>query len=524
MDGLEFRVAAPPVTSDPARADVACFIGFVGCRDSEPESQRRRLELLDVPLPIDSWDGFDALLAWDQRALEASPAPLSGALATERRRVCDTALGTAVRAFFAQGGRKCYVVRVGDPWPVLAPAQDRATALAFLPSVPPVSPSDRGTWRGLGHLFGLPDVSFLCLPDLPELFAVESRPHGHEFPPPGEERFVECATLVDPPGHRHLRGFPAPRCDADGFGHWANLVRRIGELLSRHAREVQFVAAVPLPVNEAALAGDPSLASNDSKLRQSQMAQKVRAARDAQWRHVAGIQTAFVQLAYPWLRTRNAANLPEELESPEGSLAGLLADNALARGAWHSLLNRTLPNVLSVEPVLSRADLGRELPFDDQSLTPRNLRERVSLVGPTSGGFRILSDVTTDDDEAYRPANVNRLLVAILRAARLVGEALVFENNGEGLWRRLRDSMISVLARLWADGALRGATAAEAFEVRCDRSTMTQTDIDAGRVVVRLAFTAAAPIQRIVVVLAISERGPVSLVSAQAPTAKQEAA
>src|SRR5262249_39376891 len=66
------------------------------------------LELRDVPVPVDTWDVFDALFAWDARPISES----SGR--------CDTALGAAVRSFFAQGGRKCYVVRLGDPWTALA--------------------------------------------------------------------------------------------------------------------------------------------------------------------------------------------------------------------------------------------------------------------------------------------------------------------------------------------------------------------------------------------------------------------
>ena len=47
---------------------------------------------------------------------------------------------------------------------------------------------------------------------------------------------------------------------------------------------------------------------------------------------------------------------------------------------------------------------------------------------------------------------------------------------------------------------------AEAYQVRCDRGTMTQNDIDNGRVIAIVQFNAAAPIDTITVVL-IGERG-----------------
>ena len=44
MDGLSFATAAPPVESDPARADIACFIGFVAKRGGDVTEQRVGLQ------------------------------------------------------------------------------------------------------------------------------------------------------------------------------------------------------------------------------------------------------------------------------------------------------------------------------------------------------------------------------------------------------------------------------------------------------------------------------------------------
>jgi phage tail sheath protein FI len=93
---------------------------------------------------------------------------------------------------------------------------------------------------------------------------------------------------------------------------------------------------------------------------------------------------------------------------------------------------------------------------------------------------------------------------------------MVFANSGEGLWRRLRSGLEALLLGLWGAGALDGASAAEAFAVRCDRSTVTQNDLDAGRVIARIELSVAHPIERITVVLAMDEGGQVSLVSARA--------
>lgn len=525
MDGLLFESAPRSAPADPARADVALFVGFV---ERRPVPARRPREadasylqralpasllawfvqagwwsgsrpllhpveqlvaLEDLPVPIDHWDAFDALFAWDQRPLDDSG------------RVAHTTLGSAVRRFFAEGGRKAYVVRLGPPWPVRTAAVDRArVGLAGLTRGLDSLPTDRGTWSGLGHVLGLEEVSFLVTPDLPELFAVDPEPPRRDLTPRVPEVFVECGDHPVPPTPVGLRAFPEPRCDAEGFRNWASWVVRVGGWLARYAREAQFLGALPLPVKE----------SN----------RDLRAARQAQWTSAARVQSAFVQLAYPWVRTRESPRLPGDLEPPDALLAGTLARNALTRGTWRPVSREVVANLRALEPVPDRADLERLLNLAAArpgAPSARRARDHVTWVGPSPTGFRWLSDVTTDDDEVYRPANVSRLMSALVRATRRAGETLVFARNGEALWGRVIDVLSRLLSELWSEGALAGASAAEAFEVRCDRSTMTQADLDAGRVIVRVQFTTSVPIQQITVVLALADGGLVSLLSKENP-------
>lgn len=599
MDGLHFQTAAPPARSDPARADIACFVGFVACRQSGaaqradlelalrqlgwtgpplPSSPRvlpsqvvpsgdsanafanwllaqgwtrsasgvaaidlfRRaagallgeplvewsienawaspfsgrnaanlLELADVPVPVDTWDVFDALFAWDQRPL-----------VTGTSRMADTTLGAAVRRFFLHGGRKCFVVRAGDPWSLFTDLSTRAGFRErLLRGVPAPTPVDRLTWRGVAHLFGLPEVSFLCTPNLPELFAVDAGAIAPEDELEVEERFVECSTRQPAATSRGLRAFPVPRCNDEGYAAWAVAVAAIGRLLERHAREVQFVATLPLPVDEALLRADPDVVALPPAERRHGVAVRAFASRVAQWQAARSIQTAFVQLVYPWLQTRESVRLPGGVEPPDAMLAGLLANNALTRGTWRSAAREPVFGLLDLEPVLSVSEMERELPFqgpEGNRRVPRTVRDRISLFTPTPTGFQLLSDVTTDDDESYRPANVNRLVASIVRAARIAGEDIVFANNGEALWRRLRAALEELLLGLWGEGALTGAFSSEAFEVRCDRSTTTQADLDAGRVIARVQFNAANPIEQITVAFAMDEGGHVTLIPSRA--------
>ncbi|MEM9152061.1 MAG: hypothetical protein AAGB19_16625, partial [Cyanobacteria bacterium P01_F01_bin.3] len=212
-----------------------------------------------------------------------------------------------------------------------------------------------------------------------------------------------------------------------------------------------------------------------------------------------GLVSRSVQLTYPWIRSGGRMGLPEGLESPDGVLAGLLARNALSQGTYRSAASLPLAEAVEVAPVLGRSQLYQT------SHRGKSLIERVSLFGPTPTGTQLLSDVTTSLDETVRPASVHRLIGVIIRAARQLGQAYVFEPSGPHVWSQLTESLRGLMNQLYVAGALRGASAEEAFEVRCDRTTMTQTDIDNGRLIARIDFVAALPIERISVTLTVSE-------------------
>ncbi len=59
----------------------------------------------------------------------------------------------------------------------------------------------------------------------------------------------------------------------------------------------------------------------------------------------------------------------------------------------------------------------------------------------------------------------------------------VFERNDESLWSRIRDEISNFLTLVWRSRNLQGSTPGQAFFVRCDRTTMTQDDIDLGRLI-----------------------------------------
>jgi phage tail sheath protein FI len=206
------------------------------------------------------------------------------------------------------------------------------------------------------------------------------------------------------------------------------------------------------------------------------------------------VATAFIQLAFPWLTTAASGRLPQNLEPPEGTLCGAIARNALERGTYRSLGGRPLIDVTGVDPKLPGRDLA-----DPSDLT--TLSGRVTVLGRDPQGFSVLSDVTTSLDPTFRLAHANRLMSALVRALRTIGENLAFEPSNERTWSTLRARAIDVLRVFWRAGALAGSREADAFDVKCDASTTTQDDLDGGRVVVEVTVALTVSIQRINVVV-----------------------
>lgn len=523
MTGLSFQSQKPIIADSPNRMDIACFVGLVDLREgvqrddinqwlyeqswlnsaqgfSATYHRSSAEELLDVPVPIESWERFAQLFSWNERVFGEG---LIGA----------TYLAAAVRSFFAQGGRKCYVVRVASPPTLLATAEERLQLIEKLvpgyPSIVSSHPSDRNSWHGVGHLLGLPDVTMLSVPDLPDLLRSVPNDITTETPLSDTpiEQFVVCSEPVSPPSPDNLVStLSAPSSNVEGFRLWAHVIHLLAEFIAEYRRDIQLIAAIPL-ADKSGSETSPEISNllglmhNETWLSGSLDSNQ-------------SFASAFVQLSYPWLRTVGSDLLPQRLEPPDGSFIGILARNAITRGAYRSVAGIRQTDIQEIYPKLSQEFISAAYVKAPLNASPKlSLIDRVSLFGSTSDAISILSDVTTSNASAYRPANVNRIISMVLRVARQAGEEYVFENNGERLWADITQRLNAVLRILFDLGALRGKQPEDAYFVRCDKSTMSQQDLDTGRVVAEIQFEPAASIESINVILAMHQNGSVSLES-----------
>ncbi|MFL6588992.1 MAG: phage tail sheath C-terminal domain-containing protein [Chthoniobacterales bacterium] len=75
---------------------------------------------------------------------------------------------------------------------------------------------------------------------------------------------------------------------------------------------------------------------------------------------------------------------------------------------------------------------------------------------------------------------------------------ILFEPNREFLWRRVRHQIEAFLFVEFQQRKLAGRKPEQAFFVRCDRSTMTQDDIDAGRLIAVVGVALLRPAEFVV--------------------------
>jgi phage tail sheath protein FI len=204
-------------------------------------------------------------------------------------------------------------------------------------------------------------------------------------------------------------------------------------------------------------------------------------------------------LYFPYLTSVDALTGDPIALPPSGYVAGIYARTDTNRGVWKAPagLETTLLNATGV--VAS----GRLSDSRAGVLNPLgvNCLRTFAGVGTVVFGARTL--VTSNPAfEQWRYVPVRR--TALFIEQTLLGNLgwAVFEPNDEPLWIALRTSVEAFMLSLFHQGAFQGSTPSQAFQVTCDASTTTQTDIDNGVVNLLVAFRPLKPAEFVVIKIA----------------------
>ncbi|KWI28413.1 hypothetical protein WT71_16250 [Burkholderia stagnalis] len=167
------------------------------------------------------------------------------------------------------------------------------------------------------------------------------------------------------------------------------------------------------------------------------------------------------------------------LVPPSGAVLGLIARTDLAAGVWKAPANDALWHVL--KPQYRETQTSG---WFDMSKPTINLIRSFPGRGTRVWGCRTLAGTT---GSPFRYVQVRRMVTWIEANLREVCRFAVFEPNNEVTWFQLRGLCNAWLRRVWLEGGLAGADESAAYSVQVGlNESMTQVDIDAGRLLVKI--------------------------------------
>ena len=205
--------------------------------------------------------------------------------------------------------------------------------------------------------------------------------------------------------------------------------------------------------------------------------------------------TKYGALYYPWIEIRDARKGTPLMIPPGGHVAGIYARSDIERGVHKAPANEVVRGLFT-DPENPKRGLERQVVKGEQDiLNPKG----INVIRNFPGRGNVLWGARTmSRDPDWKYINVRRLFIFVEESIEEATQWVVFEPNDEPLWARVRRSVSDFLTRLWMDGMLQGAAKEQAFFVRCDRTTMTQADIDNGRLIMLIGIAPVKPAEFVI--------------------------
>lgn len=188
-------------------------------------------------------------------------------------------------------------------------------------------------------------------------------------------------------------------------------------------------------------------------------------------------------LYYPWLlQSGSSTPLP-----PSGVVAGIYSRVDEQRGVHKSPANEMVSGALGMVHQTNEAEQAILNPEGINCFRTFHAR-----------GILLWGARTVSSDAEFKYVNVRRLLIYLEHSIENGTQWALFEPNGEALWSNVRATVTDFLYNSWRTGALLGSKPEQAFFVCCDRTTMTQNDLDNGRLVVEIGVAALRPAEFVI--------------------------
>ena len=201
----------------------------------------------------------------------------------------------------------------------------------------------------------------------------------------------------------------------------------------------------------------------------------------------AKIDSKYAAFYYPWVKVLDPVTQMEIHLPPSGFVSGIFARNDVERAVYKAPANEVVRLAIGFEKTLNKAQ--------QEVLNPEGINCFRFFEGR---GFRLWGARTTSSDPEWKYVNLRRYFAYLERSIDRGTQWAVFEPNGEALWANVRQTIQDFLFNEWVSGALLGEKPEKAYFVKCDRSTMTQNDLDNGRLVCLVGVAVVKPAEFVI--------------------------
>jgi phage tail sheath protein FI len=202
--------------------------------------------------------------------------------------------------------------------------------------------------------------------------------------------------------------------------------------------------------------------------------------------------TKYAAIYYPRLVVLDPLTNTQIVAPSSGHMAGIYAQTDNTRGVWKAPANVPIAGILDLEVKLSKGDQDILNPEPNNINALRDFRAQGR--GLRVYGARCITSLTE-----WKYINVRRLFIFIEASLDQGTQWAVFEPNSYALWARLTQSVSAFLTTIWRQGGLMGAKAQEAFFVKCGPDTMSQDDIENGRLIMLVGVAPVFPAEFVII-------------------------
>lgn len=197
--------------------------------------------------------------------------------------------------------------------------------------------------------------------------------------------------------------------------------------------------------------------------------------------------STYAAMYHPWLEMYDAGSKRSAYFPPSGAMAGIYARTDIERGVHKAPANEVVRGCTGLSCAYNEGE--------QDILNPIG----VNLIRSFTGrGIRVWGARTISSNGLWKYLNVRRLFIYVEESIKANTNWVVFEPNSTTLWNRVTRTIETFLATCWRDGALAGSTPSEAFFVECGPTTMTQDDIDNGRLICQIGIAPVKPAEFVI--------------------------